>query len=455
MPAALESLPPTNRISLGFLRQADIIAWLTVAVSGLMLVGWIGDWPALTGAALGMHPLHGYTCVGFFLAGMMLLVIRTRRHRDARIPAGGALLLLGLSLANLLEQLGLVDLGLGHWTLSTATGPHAARMPLMASIIFLLLALRILVFCQGNNARLSDALSVMLIGTSMLALAALGIAAVDGADHVFSTATPVAAILLLLNSLAWIAIRPTTPLGRIVVTRGPGGVIARRLLLPTLLLPLLYGWLVQWARTFLGLDDSSLIALSGVAIGGSVALLVWHVAVYVDRTERQRTQLQRLRTEADTDSLTGLANRRMFDATLERLLQRRRAHDSASCLLMLDLDQFKSYNDSFGHDAGDQVLRQVGLILCRGLRPGDLAARYGGEEFAVLLAECDATAGQQAAERIRQAFLAHAWPRRPVTISIGVALMTLEDTAASLLKRADAALYAAKQQGRNRVVSAG
>lgn len=433
--------------------MARIIAWLSLLLGGVMLVGWVTGSDRLAGAGLGLKPMHAYSCIGFLIAGGLLWLAQRDRCRNNTLYLAGALSLLILAGLNLAEATGLLELGLAHWTLPLSGGKVPARMPVITALVFLVLALRVLVFCRIDRPRLGDGLSVLLVGASMLAIAALGIEAVDGNENVFSPATPTAATLLLLNSLAWIAIRPTTPLGRIVVAQGPGGVIARYLLLPSLLLPLLYGWLIQWARTSLGLDESTLISLSGVAIGGSVALLVWYVAVFVERGEQQQVQLRRLRSEADTDGLTGLANRRSFDTTLDLLLRRRHAGDASFGLLMLDLDRFKSYNDSFGHHAGDDVLRQVGVILRQGLRPGDLAARYGGEEFAILLANCDLAAAIQAAERIRQAFLVHAWPHRRVTISIGVAEVLSQDSAESLVKRADTALYAAKQQGRNRVLA--
>jgi diguanylate cyclase (GGDEF)-like protein len=160
-----------------------------------------------------------------------------------------------------------------------------------------------------------------------------------------------------------------------------------------------------------------------------------------------------LRNDADTDILTGLANRRAFDDALANLLRGQREHDAMFSLLMLDLDKFKSYNDDFGHLAGDEVLRITGHLLGAALRPSDLAARYGGEEFALLLPGTDVTRAGEVAARILDAFRVFAWPQRAVTISIGVAQSATNDDATDLIRRADAALYDAKHAGRNQAAT--
>jgi len=437
-----------------FRTYAMLVAWITLVIGLLTLLGWLLDSVVLAGLFVGLPPMHGITACAFLVVAVTLLAIRHDRRWSVPLCLFGALALGGLAVANLAEHFGLVDLGFARWVLASHHGPLSARMPLMSGFVFVLFSLRTLAFCRPGQAWIGDALAVLLLGASMVALATLGVTVAKGEPSTLIPATPIAAVLLFTNSLAWIAIRPETPLGRISVARGIGGSFARRLLLPALLLPMVYAWLLQWTRAYLGIDDVALIALSAVVTGGSVASLVWYVAASSERAEQQQAQVRRLTDVARTDALTGLPNRRSFDETLARLVQRRRENDRNFCLLMLDLDHFKRYNDSFGHPAGDVVLRRVGALLRHGLRPDDLAARYGGEEFVVLLADSAEPVALQTAERIRHAFLAEDWPHRPVTVSIGVAQVRAEDDAQSLVARADAALYAAKQQGRNRVVSA-
>ena len=182
--------------------------------------------------------------------------------------------------------------------------------------------------------------------------------------------------------------------------------------------------------------------------------------VELEERVRERTaQLEQLAREMEerslTDQLTGLPNRRSLDVKLAMEVRFSVRHLVPLSLLLLDVDHFKQYNDSFGHPAGDDVLRKVGKVLHDGLRATDFAARYGGEEFAVLLRHTNEEGALVVAERIREAVEQAAWTHRGVTVSVGVAtLMRFKPDAGSLLAEADRALYDAKRRGRNRVVSA-
>jgi diguanylate cyclase (GGDEF)-like protein len=163
----------------------------------------------------------------------------------------------------------------------------------------------------------------------------------------------------------------------------------------------------------------------------------------------QNSQLSEL---ASIDELTGTKNRRRFREDLELLFGQADRMAAPLSLIMLDLDHFKEYNDSFGHPAGDDVLHWTGSILRTTVRDLDLVARYGGEEFAVLLPTTDAGEARDVAERLRSAIACRPWPHRRVTASLGVATAgpTTAD-AATLVDQADYALYQSKQAGRNQV----
>lgn len=171
-------------------------------------------------------------------------------------------------------------------------------------------------------------------------------------------------------------------------------------------------------------------------------------------TVRQR---RRSEHEARVDGLTGLQNRRWLDETLPRVVERHRRSSKPCTILMIDIDHFKDYNDTYGHQAGDRVLMVVSRVMSANVRPTDLAARYGGEEFTVILPDTDLSGAQVAAERLRTAVsratvtTTEGADLPPVTISLGIAQQTDSTDAVSLLSNADAALYRAKTNGRNRV----
>ena len=161
---------------------------------------------------------------------------------------------------------------------------------------------------------------------------------------------------------------------------------------------------------------------------------------------------RQLASQATTDGMTGLANHRAFQEELQRQIARAERSGAALSLLLLDVDRFKQYNDSFGHPVGDEVLRTVANLLASQVREGDLPARYGGEEFAVVLPETDSDTARHIAERIRAVIAGYTFAHREVTVSIGVAQRFENETADAMIQRADVALYEAKSGGRNRVV---
>ncbi len=175
-------------------------------------------------------------------------------------------------------------------------------------------------------------------------------------------------------------------------------------------------------------------------------------------TERLRDNVQMSIEMAITDALTGLYNRRYMESHVGTLVEQAAARGKPLTMLVLDIDYFKSINDSHGHDAGDDVLREFAIRIRKSIRGIDLACRYGGEEFVVVMPETDLAVATMVAERLRRRIASEAFPIQQgarsieVTISIGIATLGRDDNAASVIKRADQALYRAKRDGRNRVV---
>ena len=174
-----------------------------------------------------------------------------------------------------------------------------------------------------------------------------------------------------------------------------------------------------------------------VSLGNQIGMAIDNARLY---EETKSLSLQ--------DPLTGLANRRFMEIVMDRSFTRAKRYGHLLSVIMLDIDYFKKYNDTYGHSAGDQLLVDIAKIISGEMREVDVIVRYGGEEFLVMLPETEAEKAREAAERIRKAVES----KVGVTVSLGVASYNKEmQTKEDLINRADMALYLAKQNGRNRV----
>lgn len=184
-----------------------------------------------------------------------------------------------------------------------------------------------------------------------------------------------------------------------------------------------------------------------------------------DVTERKkaeealRVSRERYRQLSITDDLTGLFNQRHFHEQLRSEMARSRRYDRPLALVLMDIDDFKSYNDAYGHLAGDKVLSKLGEVLMGAIRESDAPFRYGGEELAVILPETSAEEAAKLAERIREQMIQATFtPVRGTTVSttlsMGVSVLHMDETAEDFIRRADTAMYQAKAEGKNRVVCA-
>lgn len=188
-----------------------------------------------------------------------------------------------------------------------------------------------------------------------------------------------------------------------------------------------------------------------------IELLTTFARLAAEAIENRRLH-ERLAGEAHTDPLTGLYNRREFDARLAEEHQRARRHGKPFALMMIDIDRFKHINDAYGHPAGDAVLKALAEVLKQQFRDVDIIARYGGEEFVVILPEIGSDIAKQVAERVRRAIASTPFPladgiESGLTASIGVAYCpNCGASPREMIERADQALYSAKEAGRNRVV---
>ena len=190
------------------------------------------------------------------------------------------------------------------------------------------------------------------------------------------------------------------------------------------------------------------------------AALEANFAATSEELDTIRDSLKLAEQRSNTDALTGLANRHSMDEFLRQAQINAMEKDEPLSVLLIDIDHFKKFNDDYGHQVGDQVLRLVGKVLQEGVREVDLAARYGGEELIAVLPGADLAACATVAERIRQRIADARLTRRAtgkeigsITVSIGVAQFQLAESAEAMIERCDRGLYQAKRMGRNRTVT--
>jgi diguanylate cyclase (GGDEF)-like protein len=201
--------------------------------------------------------------------------------------------------------------------------------------------------------------------------------------------------------------------------------------------------------------DSHVIPVIGGDGNTQGAILMLHDASSEISLEQR---CQSLADKASRDPLTQVANRAEFDRVHAMFVSAHQQQQVPCALLMCDLDRFKSVNDTYGHQAGDEAIKSLASLLKGACHPGDLVARYGGEEFVMILADCDNTTASRRADQVRLALSQVAQPRmqgKTITVSFGVTEIQPGDTAETMLRRADRALLIAKENGRNQVVQLG
>lgn len=440
-----------------FLVFSRVVGLLLIGVALSVLLGWSRGLVMLAAVVPGQVTMKPSAAIGFLIAGGALLLA----HHGGRAARAGSTLcsvsLLLLGAAVLVQYLWGADLGIDHLFPDPDAGRLGrppGRMAELAAVGFMLLGGIGLLMAVDRWLWLRDLLALGVIAIAMVGLASYGVTLAGQRGELFSHLPILTAVLLLLGALGWMSATPTVGLTRVATADSLGGVLARRLLLPSLLLPAAFSFAFKALQLRSGVSDAFALALAALFTGGTVACLIWWVAALLDRIERHRDEFKVLRDHATTDTLTGLINRRGFDAAISELLRRKKHFGMPFSLLLVDLDSFKNYNDRFGHLAGDEVLQRTGRILRDVMRPLDVAARYGGEEFAILLPEAGITAAAAVATRIAEKFHGDGWPNGPVTASIGVAEAMSGETASELVARADGALYEGKRTGRDRIVLA-
>ena len=186
-----------------------------------------------------------------------------------------------------------------------------------------------------------------------------------------------------------------------------------------------------------------------------------NMSLILAEVESLKKELEQVKVESMTDSLTGISNRKAFDVALEQTVISSREQEASFNILIIDIDYFKKFNDTYGHLVGDKVLRFVASTLRRSLKGSDIVARFGGEEFTVILPKTPIESAEIVAQQIRQTISSGSLKDTKngrlygsITVSIGIAQFRGNESPNDLLQRADEALYLAKDRGRNRVEKA-
>jgi len=199
---------------------------------------------------------------------------------------------------------------------------------------------------------------------------------------------------------------------------------------------------------FLGMVGVLSIALPPQENENGTARIISIYANFVATALTNASLIRELELKSETDALTGLYSKEAISRVLDKEIERARRTDTPLSVIMMDLDNFKNYNDNFGHLAGDVVLKKTGEAIRSCIRKTDFAGRFGGDEFIVVLPATEGEKAMQVAERIRKSLASLSFPQRRVSSSFGVVSLKNADTAQALLARADEALYAAKKRGR-------
>ncbi len=425
---------------------------LTIACV-VLIGGWLVGVDALKGVLPGFSTMKVNTAIGIGCLGAALAVTHAgRRYRRIANAVASVTVLIGL--LTLAEYTFHWEAGIDQlWIKDVATPPNAAEpgRPAVATAVMITL-LGAALLCTEHPAlsrvRTAAALIVSMISWATLNGYVFGPQALGEVPLLNSVALHTAASMLLL-SLGVLAAKPVSWPVRTMLARGTGGIICRWLVPAAILAPPLLGWLLTregFFDFFPAQFDWALYSASFTLGSLWLTLALAHRITVIDAERQSAAELSR------HDPLTGLANRRAFDTFLLENFNLSRRHGHSLALLSIDVDQFKTYNDVFGHPAGDALLKGLGVILSSLARETDLVARLGGEEFGIVLPETDVEGACAFAERVRAEVEQATQFRRQITVSVGVTALSDKMRApADLIVDCDSALYRAKGGGRNLV----
>lgn len=481
---------------------ARVGALLVTSVGAAVIIGWVLNIALLKTLMPGLASMKLNTACAFLTAGVALWCVHTSAPQSQLLRLGRAFSFIVAALGGftLAQDFFSIDLGIDQFLMRetpVATNiSHPGRMAPTTALCFFAtgVALLTLKARQPRLAVCSHWVVVAPIAVSTLAILGYvyGVSALYEIKP-FTTMAVHTALSFLVLALSLLAADSAHGFASIATSDTAGGIVSRRLLptIPVVLIALGWARLVGQHAGMYGTEFglalmvlfSILICVGAVAATATTLHKVDGVRkqaeaeitglnANLEQQVQERTEQlaelsaalsanKALEQLSQQDGLTNLANRRFFDTYLAGQIAVGRRHKRTLAFVLYDVDAFKAYNDHYGHQAGDDCLKQIASVIrscCR--RPADMAARYGGEEFAMILPDTDLTGAMLIAEAARNAVAllrilhAHSAAGPYISISGGVAVVLGNSTAEQLIRVADQNLYQAKHQGRNRIVSA-
>jgi len=471
--------PPFSAALKVFGIGSAILAILGASLAG---IGWALDVMALKSVFPGLATMKVNTAMAFlFLGGALFLGLVAGKnlllYRIHQVLAASVVVLGAVTVA---EYLFHWDAGIDN-LLVVDTATPADQFPGRPSFgtAFNFVLLGSALWLRGIPATrfLASLLALAVFLISLLALYGYALATPTLYDVFFFSSMAVhAALLFFLVSLGCLLSNPHGWPVNIIFSSEIGGSLSRWLLPFALFGPAILAMTFEYGvkKELYHSDFGRVLLAVSIAISSSLVILFFAYRTNaLDAMRRGKETLERAHAElkffanglakanvrleqlSGTDPLTELSNRRVFNARLAEEIARSNRYGLPLSVLILDVDNFKGYNDTFGHPEGDEVLKAIAHLLSQSVREVDCLARLGGEEFGVVLPETDIANAQKLAERMRASIEKTPWSKRPVTVSIGVAALSKAvHDAKTIVLKADAALYEAKRGGRNRVVGA-
>jgi diguanylate cyclase (GGDEF)-like protein len=391
---------------------AAVVAGIGIAV----IAGWLFGLESLMTVLPGLIRMKANTALAFLFAAVALYLAYNGKHRN--LQAGCALLVSLIAIATLFEYISGINLHIDQLLFNDSVQLRfPGRMAQFSAANFLVTGAMLYPFRFQASEKVADILAVTVGFGSIFAIVGYlyGVPLLYG-SIVYTAMAIHTGFAFLVLSLGFLFIRKKQGFVRIFQAETAGGMVARRLVPAAILIPIFVGLgfnKFNFGQPKLGI---AFIVVCNILL---IVASIWSLAFVLDKSEIARGMHQHA---SEIDGLTGIHNRRYFDRRLHEEIQRCVRHSRHSCLILFDLDSFKSLNDSYGHQCGDLVLQKIAQTCVQSIRATDVICRYGGEEFAVIAAETIGVDAMILARKIRSMVGLLQFEKVParITISSGV-----------------------------------